>query len=243
MLDVHESWNPVLGPLYQEPLVTLNNTILPNISYYPKREDIFNSFKRDMKNVKVVILGQDPYPTPETAIGYAFAVNENRNIPPSLRIIRQELDSSYEDTDWGNSYLMGSSIPTWKTLQHWVNQDVLLLNTALTVESGKAGSHLKYWEVFTKQVISYISKNNPCIWLLWGKKSQEYKAYIHKPFMVKGYDRYNVKDIPAYETNYILEAPHPAAALYGGKTTFIGCNHFYLTNEILKLNRKKQIQW
>lgn len=233
------SWNPILNKLYQEPLLELRDKILPNISYYPESKDIFNAFKMDMNKVKVVILGQDPYPTPSTAIGYAFAVNKDRVVPPSLRIIHNEIVQE-------KNLLLNNEIfltPAWKTLNHWVEQGVLLLNTALTVEAGKAGSHLTYWEEFIKSVIRYLSNSNPCIWLLWGKKAQAFKTSIYNPYKVSGYNRENISDIPVVNYNYILEACHPAASLYGGNASFIGCDHFYLANEILKETKKKPIKW
>lgn len=240
MLQIHESWNSVKTYLYQEPLLTLNNKILTEIKYYPEKKDIFNVFKMNLYNIRVVILGQDPYFTPNTAIGYAFAVNKDSKIPPSLRIIGNEV---YNDRD--DSPLHHESItplnPEWKTLEHWTNQGVFLLNTALTVEAGNAGSHLKYWEDFTKHVIKLISYYNPCIWLLWGKKAQGYIPQIFSGIKVKDYT--DSMDCIPKGKNYILEAPHPAASLYGGNTSFIGCNHFQITNELLKQNNKKQIKW
>lgn len=232
------SWNPILGNLYQQPLLKLNEEILPNVSFYPARENIFRAFQMPLNKVKVVILGQDPYPSPSTAIGYAFAVNENSKIPPSLRIIQAELASEKE-------ILLKEELssPKWRTLEHWTSQGVLLLNTALTVEAGEAGSHLEYWKLFTDNVIHYISTNQPCIWLLWGKKAQVFQGSICNRLPVKGYDTETIKDIPVSNFNYILEAPHPAASLYGGNTSFIGCNHFYLTNEILKVNKHNPIKW
>jgi uracil-DNA glycosylase len=234
------SWNPILGNLYQQPLLKLNEEILPNVSFYPAKEHIFRAFQMPLNKIKVVILGQDPYPSPNTAIGYAFAVNKDSKIPPSLRIIQKELfrclsvDEQQEDTFLHKE---------WKTLQHWTDQGVLLLNTALTVEAGEAGSHLEYWKLFIESVIRYISEKQPCIWLLWGKKAQVFQGSICNRLSVKGYDEETIKDIPVSNFNYILEAPHPAASLYGGNTSFIGCNHFYLTNEILKVNKLIPIKW
>lgn len=240
---MHPSWNPITYHLYENPLLKLRDEILPNISYYPERQNIFNAFDIETKNIRVVLLGQDPYPTPQTAIGYSFAVQEHRAIPPSLRIIRQELleEKNILQQDDLESFMQE---PEWKTLKHWSKQGVLLLNTALTVEAGKAGSHLQYWKPFTDAVIRYISATTPCIWLLWGKKAQEFKTNITNPFLVKGYDNESIKEIPVTGSyNYILEAPHPAASLYGGNTSFIGCNHFYFVNEILKVNKKEKIKW
>lgn len=239
---IDSSWNPILGNLYQQPLLKLNEEILPNISFYPARENIFRAFQMPLDKVKVVILSQDPYYTPNTAIGYAFAVSKESKIPPSLRIIQKEIFG--EESLLDGDALYTTTDEEWKTLQHWTDQGVLLLNTALTVEAGEAGSHLEYWRPFIQKVISYISSSKPCIWLLWGKKAQEYIGSIHNIFPVTGYDEETIKDIPVTNyLNYVLRAPHPAASLYGGNQSFIGCNHFYLTNEILKVNKQKPILW
>lgn len=235
---IHKDWLPVINLLYQEPLVSLNENILPNISFQPKKENIFNVFQIPIKNIKVVILGQDPYPTPGDAIGRAFAVSENTKIPVSLRNISQELENEglKESHNFDNP---------WKTLEHWQEQGVFLLNTALTVETGKAGSHLKYWQEFTKRVISHISLTQPCIWLLWGKKAQNFIPYIKNPYIVKDYDNETIQNIPSNEDwNYILTAPHPAAEAYsGGKAGFFGCNHFMYTNRVLQNLKKAPINW
>ena len=235
---IHTDWLPVINLLYQEPLVSLNENILPNISFQPKKENIFNVFQIPIKNIKVVILGQDPYPTPGDAIGRAFAVSENTKIPVSLRNISQELENEglKESHNFDNP---------WKTLEHWQEQGVFLLNTALTVETGKAGSHLKYWQEFTKRVISHISLTQPCIWLLWGKKAQNFIPYIKNPYIVKDYDNETIQNIPSNEDwNYILTAPHPAAEAYsGGKAGFFGCNHFMYTNRVLQNLKKAPINW
>lgn len=236
----HESWHPLLPFLNQEPLITLNTQILPEIKYYPKKENIFNVFKLPLQHYKVVILGQDPYFSPNKAIGIAFAVPKIESIPPSLRIIKKELFNNK-----GVSFYKDIDDPTWKTLSHWSSQGVLLLNTALTVEAGKAGSHLEYWKQFIIKVIKYSSYNQGMIWLMWGKKAQSFIKYIHNPFIVKGYDEKTIKEIPANPNlNYILKASHPAAETYaGGKAGFYGSNHFKYTNEILSKTNKKEIQW
>lgn len=248
---IHTDWLPVINLLYQEPLVSLNENILPNISFQPKKENIFNVFQTPIKNIKVVILGQDPYPTPGDAIGRAFAVSENTKIPVSLRNIKQEIfNENRENFPYSDCVLMEQmdnkfNPDNWKTLEHWQEQGVFLLNTALTVETGKAGSHLKYWQEFTKRVISHISSTQPCIWLLWGKKAQEFIPYIKNPYIVKGYDNETIQNIPSNEDwNYILTAPHPAAEAYsGGKAGFFGCNHFMYTNRVLQNLKKAPIYW
>lgn len=251
---MHESWNPIKGPLYDDPLATMNTIILPEINYYPKKEDIFNVFQTPVNDIKVVILGQDPYPTPGNANGLAFAVSENTPIPVSLRIIAQEISNCM---DIKSESLIDKMKPLqelnnrelyteWRTLKHWQEQGIFLLNTALTVESGKAGSHLLYWEDFTKRVISYISLKQPCIWLLWGKKAQSFAPYIRgKVMYTSGYDKETIEFIPINsDFNYIMTAPHPAAEAYsGGKAGFFGCNHFYYVNSILKNKSLKEIKW
>ena len=236
---VDPSWRNIINSLsYQEPLQQLNEEILPNISYQPAKQDIFRVFETPVNKIRVVILGQDPYPTPGNAVGRAFAINENAKIPASLRIIREEIVQS---VPWSVE-----EISKWQTLDHWTEQGVFLLNTALTVETGRAGSHLKYWEEFTKRIISYISSEQPCIWMLWGRKAQNFIPYIKgEVFRVSGYDRETIKLISGNPyMNYVLTAPHPAAEAYaGGNAGFYKCNHFLFINEILIKNKQSPINW
>ena len=155
---IHPSWKLIIPVLEQKKgdLSKLDE-VLQN-KYYPQKEDIFNVFSMPLEDIKVVILGQDPYPKEGQAIGYSFAVSEETPKPASLRIIEQEVGHSID-----------------KTLKSWREQGVFLLNTALTVEAGNAGSHIKYWEGFMNLVISHISFHNPCIWVLWGKYAQGFK--------------------------------------------------------------------
>jgi len=162
---IHESWKPYVTDLLKAlPEITqLNTNILPNErKYYPAPQDIFNVFQMPLQDIKVVILGQDPYPKEGQAIGYAFAVNEDISKPASLKIIEKEVGHELD-----------------RTLLNWREQGVFLLNTALTVRAGQAGSHIRYWDNFTKSIISHISRENKCIWLLWGRSAQNYKAFIH----------------------------------------------------------------
>lgn len=234
---VDSSWNIVHNKVLLSPLDKFLREELPNISYQPSKENIFRVFEKPMSTVRVVITSQDPYPTPGNAIGLAFAVNKESKIPASLRVIRDELvrdnQANYsEDIDFQDK--------EWKTLEHWRRQGVMLLNTALTVETGKAGSHLDKWKDFTSSVISYLSSlNNGIVFMLWGKKAQEFRYYIHNDIVIdKIYE-----GIPTGR-NYILQAAHPAAELYSGGTAgFIGCNHFSIANELLRLNKKETILW
>lgn len=235
---IHPSWSPILGELNLEYMLQLNYEILPNLVYHPKKEQIFRVLQKPVQDIKVVILGQDPYPTPGNANGLAFAVNQGIKLPVSLRNIQKELQSNYP-----------SIFPfagDWQTLEHWEEQGIFLLNTALTVESGNAGSHLKYWENFTKRIVTFIANTTPCIWLLWGKKAQSFSLYIPKSkrFEVKNYSKETINHIPINaDWNYILNAAHPAAEAYSKDAGFFGCNHFYFVNKILELKAQTQINW
>jgi uracil-DNA glycosylase len=141
-----------------------------------------------------------------------------------------------------------SSLPLeeWKTLNHWVEQGVFLFNTALTVEATKAGSHLGYWQWFTREVIKIISKVAKPIWMLWGAKAQYFSYFIEGGEKMTRNVDIEVNFGPM--TNLILEAPHPAAELYkrfDGKkvATFSGCCHFEKCNQILFHKKQPQIKW
>lgn len=237
---IHESWFPLLRELHQDKLLKLNTEILPNCISYPQKENIFRVFRMPLTSIRVVIIGQDPYFNPNLANGLAFAVNEKSKVPVSLRNIQKEL------TDSGVTSLHSAYAGNWQTLEHWEEQGVFLLNTALTVESGKPGSHLSYWEDFIKKVVYYIAKNNHCIWLLWGKKAQYFELHMpSKDIMrVEGYTKDNIGQIPISPYwNYLLKAAHPAAESYSSNAGFFGCNHFYYVNTILDLKGQKQIIW
>lgn len=227
MKNMDSSWDILKPLLYQEPLQTLNK-LLPNIKYYPEKENIFRVFKTKLSDIKVVILGQDPYPRPGDAIGLSF-VNGTDKIPPSLRIINQELEKEgFIDTN----------------IHNWESQGVFLLNTALTVEAGNAGSHLNYWKNFTEACIRYISSENPCIWILWGRYAQQYEIFIKNPVTIDNNSTEDfIKDLPKDAGyNFILKSAHPANEIYsGGRGGFIGNNHFKLTNSILSLNKRDDI--
>lgn len=229
MIDIMDSsWNPIKNLLYQEPLLSFHEH-LNNISFCPQRPNVFRVFKTPVNKVKVVILGQDPYPNINDAIGLSF-VNGTNKVPASLRIIKKELENEgYTNPD----------------IHSWEQQGVFLLNTALTVETGKAGSHLGYWEPFTQAVIKYLSYTNPCIWLLWGKKAQEFKRFIFNPYIFTDSNELYINDLPVSGNyNYILESAHPAAETYtGGKAGFYGNNHFKYVNKILYQKHQQEIIW
>ncbi len=248
--NIHDSWKPVMGMLYQEPLNTLRNEVLLNCSYQPQPENIFRIFEKDVKDIRAVILGQDPYPTPGNAIGRAFAINKDVRPPVSLKnIIREVINGGCLNCDENHKQELIENIfvqhPQYQTLEHWDKQGVFLLNTALTVETGKAGSHLSYWKPFIQRVINYISIENPCIWLLWGRKAQAFLPYIEDQMIMDNHNDATIEYVPASGIeNYIFTAPHPAAEAYaGGKAGFFGCNHFKYVNKVLEANKKETINW
>jgi len=241
---IHSSWDPIKSLLNRDELVKLNSEIIPNQISYPDREDIFRVFSLPMNKVDVVILGQDPYHGKGQANGRSFAVNRKIPIPPSLSIIRKEvLEEGRFNTTWGaNTLLMEEE--EWKTLDHWEQQGVFLLNTALTVESGKAGSHLKYWEYFSEKVVRNLSQIRPCIWFLWGAKAKKYLPYINNSFIVDKYTESTIRDIPMLpDSNYVFTASHPASEAYKKDAGFYGCNHFKFANIILKKKFNININW
>lgn len=159
---IHPSWHEYLSHHFTEEsnLTRFKNQVLPLTTYYPEKKNIFRVFEMPISNIKLVVIGQDPYPSVGDAIGYAFATG-NKKKPASFRIIEEEL---------------GHSIPN--DLHTWREQGVFLLNTALTVINKQPGSHIPYWRKFTIDVIETISNQNPCAWLLMGKYAQSYIEFI-----------------------------------------------------------------
>ncbi len=183
---------------------------------FPPNNLIFNAFNHTpFDQVKVVIIGQDPYHGQKQAHGLAFSVQKGMQIPPSLQNIFKELQSEYNDFQ----------IPHHGDLSSWADQGVLLMNVTLTVEASKAGSHQNQgWEIFTDRIIQIISeKRNRIVFLLWGKYAQAKAGLID------------------HNKHLILTAAHPSPfSAYHG---FFGCNHFILTNEYLEKNGQKGIDW
>lgn len=182
---------------------------------FPKSEDIFNAFHlTPLKEVKVVILGQDPYHNIGQAHGLCFSVKPEVDIPPSLLNIYKELQ---ED--------MGLQIPNNGFLVKWASQGVLLLNTVLTVRAHQANSHQgKGWEQFTDAIIHAVNaEDRPIVFLLWGRPAGLKKSMLTNP------------------KHLILEAPHPSPlSSYRG---FFGCKHFSKTNSFLQENGIAPIDW
>ncbi len=182
---------------------------------YPPYEEIFNAFKfTPLGNVKVVILGQDPYHEAGQAHGLAFSTPEGRPIPRSLKNIFKEINMEYD-----------YPIPDSGCLEKWANQGVFLLNTVLTVEDGNANSHCKCgWQIFTDKVIKILDEQEqPIVFLLWGKQAEKKKELISNP------------------NHLVLITSHPSP--FSARRGFLGCNHFKLANEFLKENKKEEIDW
>ncbi len=185
-------------------------------SVYPKPQDIFRAFwLTPFSNVKVVVLGQDPYHGTNQAHGLSFSVPENIKVPPSLQNIYKEIES---DLGIKKDFTVGN-------LESWANQGVLLLNAILTVVANQPASHReKGWEEFTDTVIKTISdQQKNVVFMLWGNFARSKKALIDTG------------------KHLILEASHPSPfSAYSG---FFGCKHFSKCNEYLLKNNKKEIMW
>lgn len=187
-----------------------------DISIFPAERDVFSAFNYvDLVDVKIVILGQDPYHGKDQAHGLAFSVQDGIKVPPSLVNIYKELLTDIKDF----------TAPKHGCLTDWAEQGVLLLNTVLTVQQGNAHSHAKLgWETFTEQVINEVNEHNEgCVFILWG-------AHAHK----KG------KNINQ-EKHLVLMGPHPSPlSAYRG---FFGCQHFSQANTWLTQHGIDPINW
>jgi len=186
------------------------------MSIYPAEDDVFNAFNHvDLADVKIVILGQDPYHGKDQAHGLAFSVQDGIKIPPSLVNMYKELSTD----------IKGFKAPKHGCLTHWAEQGVLLLNTVLTVQQGNAHSHAKLgWELFTEQVINTLNEqNNGCVFILWGAHAQKKGKNINQ------------------DKHLILSGPHPSPlSAYRG---FFGCQHFSQANTWLAKHKVNQIDW
>jgi uracil-DNA glycosylase len=187
----------------------------------PSPENIFRGFKiTEYSDVKVVILGQDPYHTYKNnkpiANGLAFSSGDANFCPPSLRNILDEVERDVHD-----GLCFGECLEY--DLTRWAKQGVLLLNTSLSTIESKPGFHSKLWKEFTKEVISKLNEKNDLVWMLWGKHAQSYKEFINN------------------DTHLILETSHPSP--YSVKYGFKGCGHFSKCNEFLKSRNIKEINF
>jgi uracil-DNA glycosylase len=218
-VKIDPSWNYFLNEEFQQPyfeqLAAFVKSEYKSNTVYPAGENIFKAFDLcPFEQVKIVILGQDPYHGEGQANGLAFSVSEGINFPPSLLNIFKELNRD-----------MGLSIPSNGNLSRWAVQGVLLLNATLTVKASSPGSHQnKGWEKFTDAVIKLLSeKHQHLVFMLWGSFAQKKSELIDQ------------------DRHLILTAPHPSPlSAYRG---FLGCGHFSEANNYLLGNKKSPIEW
>lgn len=219
-IKIEDSWNEVLKNEFDKEYFTLLTDFVKN-EYssgicYPPGSMIFNAFNTTpFKDVKVVILGQDPYHGPNQAHGLCFSVNDGVPFPPSLSNIFKEIKTD-----------LGIEIPKTGSLVRWAEQGVLLLNATLTVKAGLAGSHQnKGWETFTDAVVHHLNEEKEgIVFLLWGSYAQNKGKFIdpNKHFILKS------------------KHPSPLSANQGG---WFGQKHFSKTNEFLISKGKEPINW
>ncbi len=216
--EVANSWKDILreefASDYFENLMTfLETEYAAGQVIMPEQSNILAVLKEEIFQIKVVILGQDPYPTAGVANGLAFSVNQGTRLPQSIRNIYQEIRD-----DIGSVCSLGGD------LREWQKQGVFLLNDVLTVEVGKPGSHWgRGWEVFTDRIIRAICQNNEdAVFMLWGNNARKKKTLISAGHLV-------------------LEAAHPSPL--SARRGFFGCKHFSQTNEFLVAHGKTPIKW
>lgn len=215
------TWHDVIGAekqqeYFQQTLAFVESERASGKVVFPPAKDVFNAFKTtEFCDVKVVILGQDPYHGPNQAHGLCFSVLPGVKTPPSLVNMYKELAQDVE----------GFEIPKHGYLQSWAEQGVLLLNTVLTVEQGKAHSHAKSgWETFTDRVIEAINQHQSgVVFLLWGAHAQKKGRFIDR------------------DKHFVLAGPHPSPL--SAHRGFFGCRHFSQTNQILAQQGLEPIEW
>lgn len=219
MVKLHPSWLKVLSVQFsQDYFISLTNFVRQEYQtgkVFPPPKFIFNALdSTPFDQVKVVILGQDPYHDDNQANGLAFSVNQGVVLPPSLKNIFKEIVS-----DVGSSQIIDGD------LSPWAKQGVLLLNATLTVKAHQAGSHQNHgWETFTDAVIKAVSDGKTgVVFILWGNYARRKKDLINS------------------QKHLILESTHPSPlSAYNG---FFGCKHFSETNTYLMLNGEQPIKW
>ena len=188
--------------------------MLRDKEYYPPTKDVFNIFHLlAPKDIKVVILGQDPYYNYDMAMGLSFSVRKGKPIPKSLKNIYKNLCEKVEE------FLP----PKHGSLLGWAEQGVFLYNTALTVFPQKPGSHTGIWKGFSTDVIKYISKRGGIVFMLWGRKAQNFEKCI------------------VSKDNLILKTSHPSGL--SANRGFLTCDHFVDANKFLKEKGREPIDW
>ena len=216
---IEQSWKNALAPEFGKPYFEalvrfLREEKAAGKSIYPPGSQIFRAFDlTPVQDVKVVVLGQDPYHGHGQAHGLSFSVPANISAPPSLKNIFKEIESD-----------LGIRMSGYPDLEKWARQGVLLLNAVLTVRSGEAASHSKIgWEQFTDAVIRYISDNcEGVVFMLWGNFARSKRDLIDR------------------SKHHVLEAAHPSPLARGA---FFGCRHFSQANNILAARGLQPIDW
>ncbi|MBR4745328.1 MAG: uracil-DNA glycosylase [Clostridia bacterium] len=220
MFPITKNWYELLKPQFDsDEYVSFSKWLdkeYSNYTIYPKPENVFNALNLvKYKDVKVVIIGQDPYHGPNQAHGLSFSVQKDVKIPPSLQNIYKEL---HDD--------LGCYIPNNGNLTKWANQGVLMLNSVLTVRAGMPNSHKgKGWEQITSQIVKLLSdRDDPVIFMLWGSNAKSFEKLIDT------------------SRHYILKSAHPSpmSANQGG---WFGCRHFSKANKFLAQHGKSEIDW
>ena len=218
-VKIEEGWKQALMSQWDKPYFQQLKSFLVSEkqaghTIYPPGKLIFNAFDTTpFDQVKVVIIGQDPYHGPGQAHGLCFSVPQGVRVPPSLKRIYKELQDD-----------VGITIPNHGNLEKWAQQGILLLNSMLTVRAGQAASHQrKGWEQFTTAAIQALNQEKTgIIFLLWGRYAQEKGAIIDPG------------------RHHILKAAHPSPLARHG---FLGCKHFSQTNALLQQQGKEPIDW
>jgi len=218
-VNIEPSWCRALSEEFRQPYFDdikshLKNEIKAGNTVYPPGPLIFKAFELSpIDQVKVVILGQDPYHNPGEAMGLCFSVPQGKRVPPSLKNIYKEINRD-----------IGCSIPDHGDLTAWAEQGVLLLNAMLTVRHKSASSHKSIgWQKFTDAVIKYLSDNkDQVIFILWGKFAQSKLPLINQL------------------KHHVLIAAHPSPL---ARTGYAGCSHFSKTNDLLIKMGKEEINW
>ena len=219
MINIGNDWDSLIAEEFDKDYYKKMRAFLVNeyktTIVYPEMYSIFNALKfTAYSDVKVVILGQDPYHGEGQAHGLSFSVQKGIDIPPSLLNMYKELKSD-----------LGCFIPNNGYLEKWARQGVLLLNATLTVRAGQANSHQNIgWQIFTDRIINLLNeRSGRIVFLLWGANARNKKALITNP------------------EHCVLEAPHPSPL--SAHRGFFGCKHFSKANELLSQAGKSVIDW
>lgn len=215
---INQEWKDLLKhevekEYFKNMIKHINNQIKDGKTIYPPTNLTYNALYLAPKDIKIIIVGQDPYHNPNQANGLAFSVEKGVTIPPSLKNIYKELELEYQ-----------KKMPAHGDLTGWRNQGVMLLNTSLSVEKNSPASHSKIgWQTFTDKIISIMSeKYDNNVYILWGAHAKEKIKLID-----------NTK-------NLVLTSAHPSPF---SATKFFNNNHFKLANEYLNKCNKKEIDW